>query len=93
MGEIIDNDGKTVVAILELNPTNRKGVALDEIKVASAYGKDNLQNFINTSKILYTNPDSEKTSSWLTSTRLQLPVESSTTGSINSISQNQQKTS
>ena len=93
VGELIDANGKGVLAILELNPTNRKGVALDEIKIASAYGKDNLQNFIHTSKILYVNPDNEKTSSWLTSTGLQLPVESLATGFKNSIPQNQKNTS
>ena len=91
MGDLVDNNGKTVVAILELLPINRKGVVLDEIKIASAYGKDNLQNFINTSKILYTNPDNTKTSSWLTSTGLQLPVESVTTGSKDSIPKTEKK--
>ena len=86
LGELVDANGKTVLVVLELNPTNRKGIALDEIKVASAYGKDNLQNFVSTSKVLYINPDNAKTSSWLTSTGLQLPVESVTTGSTDSIS-------
>lgn len=85
LGELVDEDGKTVLVVLELNPTNRKGIALDEIKIASAYGKDNLQKFVNASKILYVHPDNTKTSSWLTSTRLQLPVESLTTGSTDSI--------
>ena len=85
LGELVDEDGKTVLVVLELNPTNRKGIALDEIKIASAYGKDNLQKFVNASKILYVHPDNTKTSSWLTSTRLQLPVESLTTGSMDNI--------
>lgn len=85
LGELVDANGKTVLVVLELNPANRKGIALDEIKVTSAYGKDNLQNFVSTSKVLYVNPDNAKTSSWLTSTGLQLPVESVTTGSVDSI--------
>lgn len=87
MGELTDAKGKTVLAVLELNPTSRKGIALDEIKIASTYGKDNLQSFVDTSKILYVNPNKQKTSSWITSTGLQLPVESLTTGSTNSIPQ------
>lgn len=51
VGELTDANGKNVIAILELEPINRKGLKLNEIKVASTYGKDNLQNFINNSKI------------------------------------------
>lgn len=69
-----DENGKPVVVVLELEPTGRNGIAIDEIKVASAYGKDGMQNFINKSEILYTNPDKQIISRWAKRTRLQLPV-------------------
>jgi len=51
-----------VLVALELNPTDRGGKNLNVIKVASAYGKEkNLQNFINKSKILYVEPNKERT--------------------------------
>ncbi len=43
------------------------------------------------STILYTNLDNTKTSSWMTSTGLQLPVESVTTGSKDSIPKKAEK--
>ena len=62
------------MVVLELEPTGRMGIVVDEIKVASAYGKDGMQNFINNSEILYTNPDKQIISRWTKRTRLQLPV-------------------
>ena len=62
------------MVVLELEPTGRMGIVVDEIKVASAYGKDGMQNFINSSEILYTNPDKQIISRWTKRTRLQLPV-------------------
>lgn len=74
-GEVYDLNNKPVMAILELNPTNAKGdILLDEIKLVSAYGKDNLQNLINKSEILYVEPNKKRTNDWLTQNRLQLPL-------------------
>ena len=74
---------------LELNPTDRGGKNLNVIKVASAYGKDvDLQGFINKSKILYVEPNKERTHNWLTVNRLKLPLPSTRYGFFNnSISQ------
>ena len=85
-GEIYDDDQKPVLAVLELSPTSNKGVILDQIKLASAYGKDNIQNFINSSKILYIEPDKKRTDNWLNVNRLQLPLRSTNYGSNNRIS-------
>ena len=76
---------------LELNPTNRGGKNLNVIKVASAYGKDvDLQGFINKSKILYVEPNKERTHNWLTVNRLKLPLPSTRYGFFNnSISQSE----
>ena len=83
-GEVFVND-KPVLAVLELSPTNRKGIALDEFKVASAYGKDNAQNLINSSDILFQETDKKRVSEWEKLTGLQLPVGISSANSNNSI--------
>lgn len=81
-------DSKPILAVLELEPTGRNGLKLDEIKIASAYGKDNAQNFINNSDVLYVENDKKRVSNWEMRTGLQLPVGSSLTNSNNSISNN-----
>lgn len=73
-GILQDEQNKPVVVVLELEPTGRSGIVVDEIKVASAYGKDGMQNFINKSEILYTNPNKQIINRWTKRTRLQLPV-------------------
>ncbi len=79
-GEVYDAKGSPVLTVLELNPTDKSGHALNIIKVASAYGKDvNLQGYINKSNIRYI--DKKRIDSWLTVNRLKLPLPSS---SINS---------
>ena len=73
LGNVYDAASNPVLDVLELNPTNN-GHELDIIKIAGAYGKDtNLQNFVYNSTILYTTPDKNKLSKWLTANRLQLP--------------------
>lgn len=72
-GEVYDRNEKPVLGVIELHPT-RNGIAMDEFKVASAYGKDNAQRFINSSEILYVEPNKNRTHTWLRRTGLQLPV-------------------
>lgn len=75
LGEVYDLNNKPVLAVLELEPTNLKGdIILDEIKIASAYGKDNVQNLINNSNILYVDKNKKRINNWLTHNRLQLPL-------------------
>ncbi|NLB80583.1 MAG: DEAD/DEAH box helicase family protein, partial [Clostridiaceae bacterium] len=89
LGEIYDLNGTPVLAVLELEPIGRKsGIVLNEIKIASAYGKDNAQSLINSSKILYIEPNKNRTDKWLSLNRLQLPLGHTTYGSIDKISYN-----
>lgn len=75
-GEVYDAKGSPVLAVLELNPTDKKGHSLNIIKIASAYGKDvNLQGYIDKSNIRYV--DKKRINSWLTVNRLKLPLPSS----------------
>lgn len=84
-GEVYSNN-KPVLVVLELSPVSRKGLKLDELKIASAYGKDKAQNFINSSEILYVESNKKRVSDWEKRTRLQLPVGIFPANSVNSIS-------
>ncbi len=55
-------EGKPILAVLELDPTDRNGASLDEIKIASAYGKDRAQSFINRSETLYIDNNKKRVS-------------------------------
>lgn len=85
-GEVFSQN-KPILAVLELSPTGRNGVRLNELKVASAYGKDNAQRFINNSQILYVDENKQRTSEWETRTGLQLPVGDSPTDPNTTVSQ------
>jgi len=90
IGEVNTNSGKPVIVVLELNPS-RNGRKIDLIKIASTYGKDGIQNLIEKSKILYVDPNKERTDNWLKVNRLQLPLLSTQYGSIDSISDTVEK--
>ena len=91
--ELTDNTGKPVIAILELHPKDKHDLELDEIKVASAYGKDNMQDLMNTSNVLYITPNKKRANDWRFTTGLQLPVVSSITRPTHSISPDTENTS
>lgn len=89
-GEVYDQKNNPVLAVLLLNPTDRGGNSINILKVASAYGKDtNPQSLINSSKILYVEPNKKRTQNWLSVNRLQLPLPSSSYGFINTIVANE----
>lgn len=84
-GEVFSNN-KPILVIIELSPQNKKGIILNELKIASAYGKDNAQNLINTSSVLYIESNKKRVRNWEKRTGLQLPVGSSLSNSNNIIS-------
>ena len=76
-GELVDASGNPVLAALELHPKNNRCEIGDFVKVASAYGKEgtsSIQRLLDTSEILFIDPDKNRTDSWLQARRLQLPV-------------------
>ena len=83
--------GKPVLAVLELSPQNRKGIVLDELKIASAYGKDNAQKFLDKSEIVYQDNNQKRVTDWEKRTGLQLPVGDSYDNSTNSIPDSAEK--
>ena len=85
-GSVKDADGKPVTAILELQPTNRGGIVKNINIVVSSYGKDNAKGFIESSGLVYIDPNKNRTESWLQSVGLQLPSDTTAFGSIGRIS-------
>lgn len=85
LNELEDANGHTVIAVLEMKPKDKKGAVLEEIKLASAYGKDSIQNLIRTSTVLYVARDEKRINHWKFTTGLQLPVVFPTVDSKNSI--------
>ena len=84
-GDVVDGNGKPVTAILELQPTTRGGELLRLNIIASAYGKDNTKSLIQSSDLLYLDPNKNRTDTWLQGLGLQLPSNATTYGSIGSI--------
>lgn len=96
-GEVYDRDGLPIMAVLELAPTNRKGTAvLDVIKITSTHSRKSsnpnkpaditqTQSMIDTSDILYIEPNKNRTDNWLVANRLQLPLHITNYGSIKSV--------
>lgn len=82
LGELYDENGHPIVAALELKPNGR---VENFVKVASAYSKDSLQNFIRQSDILYIDPNKKRTDTWFQALRLQLPAGVTKYGSIDMV--------
>ena len=83
MGTLKDADGKPVLAVLELQPTNKGGQVMDFSVVASSYGKDSAANFVRNSGIVYLNK--KRTKGWLQGLGLQLPSDTTKLGSVGRI--------
>ena len=84
-GNVYGENGKPVLAVIELYPTSGRGFKMDSMKLASAYGKDNAQSLIDRSDILYVDPDKNRANRWLLQNRLQLPLSVTNYGSIGRI--------
>lgn len=84
-GETVDAEGKPVLAALELSPQNKQGEIQAFAVIASAYGKNNAQQLIDNSDILYVDPNKKRTDGWLGLLRLPLPSRLANYGSIGSI--------
>ena len=89
MGELMDSDNNPIVAVLELQPTNKGGQVLDLNIIASAYVKDdNPIGFIKRSELLYIDENKERTEKWFNAVGLQLPSVAKPFGSIGKVTYN-----
>ena len=96
MGELYDDNGKIVTAVLLLTPTSKKGNVLDLVKISSAEGRSHIKSLFTNEdgsfvKIRYV--DKKRIQSWLNVNRLQLPLHNLDLDSNISISQNSEKSS
>lgn len=73
-GELADADGAPVLVVLELEPTKDHRLNMEVIKIASAYGKDTSpQKLLDESRVLFVDPNKNRTQTWLKLYKLQLP--------------------
>ena len=82
LGEVYGDNGIPVMAALRFTP-NKDGVHIDKLEIVNTYTKTNpnaepsikgTQELINSSEILYVDPDEKRTNTWLDDNRLQLPL-------------------
>ena len=90
MGELYDENGKPVTAVLLLAPTSRGGNVLDMIKISSAEGRGHIGSLFRKEdgtpvEVRYV--DEKRIRDWLNVNRLQLPLRNLGLDSDNSISQ------
>lgn len=86
-GDVVADNGSTVMAALELTPKAGGGMEAQFSLVTSAYGRStgSVGNLVQNSEILYLDPDKKRTDTWLKSLRVQFPSHQLTYGSIGSI--------
>ena len=85
-GEVYDNGGAPVTAVVELRPTTEGGELQNFNLLVSAYGKNkNLHKMVEESEVLYLDPNKKRTDTWLQGVRLQLPSYATKYGSMGSI--------
>ena len=81
-GDVKDAAGKPVNVSLELLPTDRNGLVVDNIAVLSAYGHESYRaGKVVQGEILYVDPDTKRTTAWLRGNRLRLPFSLASGGS------------
>ena len=81
-GTIEDTKGVPVAVVLELLPV-QGGKVLELSIVASAYGKtSHLSGFVQSSDVLYLDPNKKRTNSWLQSVGVQFPSDAINYGSM-----------
>ena len=88
MGDLYDDNGKIVTAVLLLTPTSKKGNVLDLIKISSAEGRGHISSLFTKedgSNVTVRYVDKKRIQSWLNVNRLQLPLHNLNSDSDNSI--------
>lgn len=84
-GDVFDIKNKPVLVAIELNPAENNTNINKIYKIASAYGKENLnviQTWLNDkNNILYVDSNKKRTTRWLNGLGLHLPVPFNTCGS------------
>ena len=87
-GDVKALNDDSVMAAVQLTPTPGGGTEAEFSLVTSAYGrsKENIQNLIKNSELLYLDPNKKRTNNWLMQLRVQFPSRQPPFGSIGTIS-------
>ena len=96
MGELYDENGKIVTAVLLLTPTSKKGNVLDLVKISSAEGRSHISSLFmkeDGTPVTVRYVDRKRIQNWLNVNRLQLPLHNHIMDSNNIIPQNEKNAS
>ena len=93
IGEIKAASGKTLTAVVELNPRVAGGMDANINIVVSAYDRsnENLRNLLTDAEVLYLSKDKKRTDTWLMSLRVQFPSDQPMYGSIGKVTYDGEK--
>lgn len=87
-GSVNAKDGRPAMVVFDLRPVENNFVIDDMQKVNSMYVKDNAENILSKSEVLYA--DKKRTAKLLRTIGFQMPIELQESGYISSISYNKQ---
>ncbi len=96
MGELYDENGKIVTAVLLLTPTSKKGNVLDLVKISSAEGRSHIGSLFKKedgTPVTIRYVDKKRIQNWLNVNRLQLPLHNHIMDSNSIIPQNEKSAS
>lgn len=85
LGELQTQNGVPVMVAMHLKPEGKNGKIMNMIKISNSYARNNTQGLIDTSDILYVEPNKKRTNDWLRAFGLQLPVRLTQYGSISKV--------
>lgn len=85
LGEVTADNELPVMVAMHLQPEGKSGRIMDMIKISNSYTRSNTQGLIDTSDILYVEPNKNRTDNWLSAFGLQLPVGLTNYGSIDRV--------
>ncbi len=88
MGDLYDEHGNIVTAVILLTPTSKKGNVLDILKISSAEGRSHINSLFayeDGTPVAVRYVDKNRIQSWLNVNRLQLPLHNLDLDSTNSI--------
>ena len=85
LGEVQAKNEQPVMVAMHLQPEVKSGRIMNMIKISNSYARNNTQGLINTSDILYVEPNKNRTDNWLSAFGLQLPVGLTNYGPIDKV--------
>lgn len=87
LGDVVADNGKKVMAAVDLTPKAAGNTEAEFSLLSSAYGRtdESVRNLLTSSDVLYLDPNKKRTDTWLMSLRVQFPSDQPVYGSIGSV--------